>query len=186
MGKKGQFFLLGAFILAVLFFVGISSQISPESISFPKTSPLETLFDNVKDEYARALNLGLNESRPIEVLTNFTEFVEERLRERGGELSLLFILTENVSDDVNVTVGNYLGYTINVTLNVSDVTKTLHVPDRGVSYAMFSDPPEIFTLGLNFNTTEKNLLLLEKRKVNLYFILEMRKGENIIKGDVKC
>ena len=185
MGRKGQFFLLGAFILAVLFFVGISTRISPGSISFPKINPLETLFDNVEDEYARALNLGLNESRPVEVLTNFTEFVEEKLAERGGELSLLFILTENVTDDVNVTVGNYLGYPVSIALNVSGVTKTIDVPDRETGYAMFSDPPETFTLKVSFNTTEKNLLL-EKRKVNLYYILEMRKGENIIKGDMKC
>jgi len=184
MRKKGQFFLASTFALAVLFYAGISFQISPGGISFTEISSLESLFDNVRDEYPKVANLGLNESYPIEILTNFTEFVESKTRERGGELSLVLFLTQNVSDDLNVTIVNYLGYPITADLNVSGDSEILYVPDRGNNSKLFPDPPETFTLGISFNTTEKNLLL-EKRKANLYFILEMRKGENIIRGEVK-
>lgn len=181
---KGQFFLAVAFSLAVVFFVGISSQISPESISFPRMSSLNHLFDNIENEYPRVANLGLNESSPVKTLTNFTEFAKNKTRERRGVFSLIFVLTQNVSDDVNVTVGNYLGYPINASLNVSGVSENLSVSDSGTNSTLFSDPPESFTLGISFNTTEKNLLL-EKRKVSLYFILEIRKEGNIIRGEVK-
>ncbi len=181
--RKGQFFLVGAFSLAILFFVGISSQISPEGIVFPEIRAVSSLFDNVRNEYPRAANLGLNESEPVGRLTNFTNFVESKTKERGIEFSLLFVLTQNVSDNLNVTVGNFLGYPIDIELNVSGAVENLQVSDGGTDSNLFSNPPETFSLGISFNTTEKNLLL-EKRKANLYFILDMRKGDNIIKGEV--
>jgi hypothetical protein len=181
---KGQFFLATAFALAILFYIGLSSQLSPEGVSAPETGSINSLFDNVRNEYPRVANLGLDGSDVVGILKNFTEFAEEKTGERGGEFSLLLVLTRNVSDDVNVTVINYMGYEANLGLNVSGDSKEIYVPDGGVSYELFTDPPESFTLGINFNTTEKNLLL-EKRKANLYFILEMRKGGNIIRGDVK-
>lgn len=180
---KAQFFLVSAFSLAILFFIGISSYISPESIIFPEMGSANNLFDNVRSEYPRAANLGLNESDPVGKLANFTYFVEKITKEKGVEFSLLFILTQNVSDDLNVTVGNFLGYPVDIEVNVSGDLQTLQVSDNETSSKMFSNPPESFTLGISFNTTEKNLLL-EKRKVNLYFILEMRKGENIMRGEV--
>lgn len=181
---KGQFFLATAFALAILFYMGLSSQISPAGVSEPGTGSINYLFENVRDEYPRVVNLGLNESDVVGILTNFTEFAGGKTRERGGEFSLFFVLTRNASNDVNVTVGNYLGYPVNVDLNVSGDSEVLYVPDSGTNSELFSSPPESFTLGINFNTTEKNLLL-EKRKANLYFILEVKKGGNIIKGEVK-
>ncbi|NIP40475.1 MAG: hypothetical protein GTN39_03065 [Candidatus Aenigmarchaeota archaeon] len=181
---KGQFFLASAFALAILFFIGISSQITPGSVVTAETTSLELLSDNVKSEYPKVANLGLNESDPVRILMNFTEFVERKTRERGAEFSFLFVLTQNVSDDLNVTVGNYIGYTVNIELNVSGDSETLSVPDMGTDSELFSNPPESFELEISFNTTEKNLLL-EKRKANFYFILEMRKGGNIIKEEVK-
>jgi|GEM_PF-1535980 len=180
---KGQFFLAAVFALAIVFFAGIASQISPEGTSSAETSSLDILFDNVMSEYPRAANLGLNVSDPVGVLADFTGFVEGKTNERGAILSLMFVLTENVSGDLNVTVGNYLGYGTDVVLNVSGDTESIYVPDSGTGSKLFTDPPESFTLGISFNTKEKNLLL-EKRKANLYFILEMSKGEDVIKGEV--
>ena len=139
---KGQFFLAGAFALAIIFFVGISAQISPEGIVFPKTTSVTTLFDNLRDEYPRAANLGLNESKPIQTLTNFTDFVEGKTKEKGVEFSLLFILTQNVSDDLNVTVGNFMGYPINIGLNVSGNSQTLQISDGGTGSKIFTNPPK--------------------------------------------
>ena len=180
---KGQFFLATVFAFAIIFFVGISSQISPEGVSLHETSSLDLLFDNVGKEYPRAANLGLNESDPVGVLSNFTEFVEGKIRERGADFSLMFVLTRNESSDLNVTVGNYLGYGTDVVLNVSGDVETIYVSDWGTNSKLFPNPPESFTLGISFNTTEKNLLL-EKRKANLYLILEISKGENVIRGEV--
>jgi hypothetical protein len=180
---KGQFFLATVFALAIIFFAGISSMISPEGVSFRETTSLALLFDNVKEEYPRAANLGLNESDPVRILMNFTEFVEGKVRERGADFSLMFVLTRNESNNLNVTVGNYLGYGMDVILNVSGDVESIYVPDRGTNSEIFTNPPESFTLGISFNTTERNLLL-EKRKANLYLILEMMRGENVIKEEV--
>jgi hypothetical protein len=180
---KGQFFLATVFALAIIFFVGISSMISPEGLSLRETSSIDLLFDNVRDEYPRAANLGLNESDPVGVLSNFTGFVEGKTKERGAKLSLMFVLTRNESNNLNVTVGNYLGYGTDVVLNVSGDVESIYVSDSGTNSEIFTNPPESFTLGISFNTTERNLLL-EKRKANLYLILEISKGENVIKGEV--
>ncbi len=183
-GMKGQFFLAATFTLAIVFFIGLSSQISPANISVPRTASITYLMDNVKSEYPRAANLGLNESKIIETLASFTEFVKEEAKGRGVSFSAIFVLTENVSNNLNVTVGNFLGYATNVSLNVSGEAKNLYIVDAGANSTIFSSPPEAFTLGISFNTTEKNLLL-EKYKANLYVILELRKGGNIVKGEVK-
>ena len=104
---------------------------------------------------------------------------------RGLDLNVFWIVTQNVSDNLNVTVGNFLGYDIHVTLNVSGSIKELDVENGKTNSEFFTSPPSEFELGLNFNTTQKNLLL-EKYKANIYFILEMRKGDEKITGETKA
>jgi hypothetical protein len=90
-----------------------------------------------------------------------------------------------VSDNLNVTVLNFMGSDENVTLNVSGDVDTVYVQQGSLNSSLFTSPPPEFTLILNFNTTEKNVLL-EKYKANLYSVLEIRKGDEKITGEIKA
>jgi hypothetical protein len=176
-GMKGQFFLVSAFFLVLIFYMGAAVYLQP---SHSKSgSEIPDLFDNIRSEYPHAFNLGLNESRPSEILSDFTQLSINVSKSRGADLAALWITTVNQSSDLNVTVGNFLGYDTNVTLNVSGSMKTLQVNTGNVESHLFSSPPSEFQLLANFNTTGINLLL-EKYKANLYVILNMRMGEEKI------
>lgn len=183
--KKGQFFLVGAFFLILIFYMGISVFLSPSYGGMSVGEDLENLFDNIENEYPRALNFGLNESSPVQTLVNFTDFAVNITKGRGSELRTLWLVTENVSDDLKITVGNFLGYPATVSLNVSGDVKEVNVDNGETSPSLFTSPPSEFELRLNFNTTGKNLLL-EKYKANLYLILEMTKGNDKIAGEIKA
>lgn len=185
MRMKGQFFLVGAFLLILLFYMGISAYLSPSFAGVLAGEGISNLFDNIENEYPRAFNFGLDASEPVETLVDFTDFAMSMTSGRGYDLGVLWLVTENVSDDLNVTIGNFLGYPTDVNLNVSGETGAIHVSDGNTNSLLFTSPPSEFELALSFNMTEKNLLL-EKYKANLYVILEMRRGEDKITGEIKA
>ncbi len=182
---KGQFFLVGVFSLILLFYMGISAYLSPSYAGAVTEEGISNLFDNIENEYPRAFNFGLNVSEPVETLINFTDFAMNITKGRGFDPEFLWLITENVSDDLNITVGNFLGYSAYVNLNVSGNTKVIYVNKGDTNSSLFASPPSEFELRLSFNTTEKNLLL-EKYKANLYLILELKKGEDKITGEIKA
>ncbi len=182
---KGQFFLVGAFFLILLFYMGISAYLSPSYVSTSTREGISDLFENIESEYPRAFNFGLNGSEPVKTLVNFTDYAIDIMKGRGLGLEVLWLVTENSSGDLNVTVGNFLGYYTTFTLNVSGDVKEFGIGNGDTDSLLFTSPPSEFGLGLNFNTTEKNLLL-EKYKANLYSVLGMRKGEDMITGEIKA
>lgn len=182
---RGQFFLAGALILVLMFYVGMVPLLSP-SYSGPEIRDvISDLFDNAEREYPKAFNIGMNSSGAAETLANFTAFIKNAAVGRSASMHVLWVVTENMSGDLNLTVGNFLGYAANVTLNVSGDVRTLGVQDGGTESAVFASPPSEFGLVLNFNTTENNVLL-EKYKANLYAVLEIRKGDDRVMGEIKA
>jgi hypothetical protein len=179
--KKGEFFLLAAFAFIIAFYIGISSYISP-GFSGIESSGIIYLQKNIEDEYPKVLNLGLNESKPITNLVNFTLFVQNVTKSRGMDLSVFWLVSRNVGDDLNVTLGNFLGDPINVAVNISGDIKALNISDKSIRSFLFSSPPSEFNLTINFNTTERNLLL-EKYKVSMYFFLELEEGDNVFRSE---
>lgn len=179
---KGQFFLIGAFLFLMLFYLGISAYMAPSYSHSAIKGETENLFANIRDEYPVALNLGLNSTGGAAALFDFSLVAINATRSRSASLKALWILTENASDDLNVTVGNFMGTAINVTLNVSGSMSDLEIADRSAESVLFGSPPSEFTLLASFNTTEKNLIL-EKYKANLYVILEMGKDKDKIIGE---
>lgn len=179
---KGQFFLIGGFLVLLLFYMGISAFFAPAYSQKGIKGEMANFFSNVRDEYPAALNLGLNSSGGAQALVNFTGIVVNASKGRGASLAALWILTQNSSDNLNVTIGNYMGAALNVTLNVSDAMSTLEIGDGETASVVFASPSSEFDFRASFNTTEKNLLL-EKYKTNLYVFLEMRRGSDKITGE---
>ncbi|MCX6817618.1 MAG: hypothetical protein NTU57_02050 [Candidatus Aenigmarchaeota archaeon] len=179
---KGQFFLIGAFLILLLFYIGISTFFAPAYSQKGIKGEMANFFSNVRDEYPAALNLGLNSTGGAQALVNFTGIVVNASKSRGATLATLWILTQNSSDNLNVTIGNYMGTALNVTLNVSDSLSTLEIGDGETASVVFASPLSELAFRASFNTTEKNLLL-EKYKTNLYVFLDMRKGSDKITGE---
>jgi hypothetical protein len=184
MGKrmKGQFFLLAAFFLLLAFYLGVSAHLSPTFAKPEIGSDISGLFANIEGEYPRVANFGLASSDAAAALADFSMLAANLTDAQGAELKVLWILTENEGGDLNVTVGNFLGSARNVTLNVSGDIAYVLVNDGEVDSAIFASPPSEFSLRLNFNTGEKNLLL-EREKANLYTFIEMSKGNDVIRGE---
>jgi hypothetical protein len=181
---KGQYFLLSSFFLILLFYAGIAIYFSPSSL-ISASGDLAHLFENIEKEYPKAFNLGMQASAPAATLVNFTALAQSLATRRGAAFRALWVITENVSDALNVTVGNWLGQNITITLNVSGDVKLLSVSEGSVNSTLFSAPPSEFTLALSFNTSQKNLLL-EKYKANLYLLLEIERGDDKIAGEIKA
>jgi hypothetical protein len=183
-GMSGQFFILGAFILMIMFWTGISAYLSAPLFSNSGPQEINYLIKNMVNEYPKAFNSGLNQvpEAGIGALVNFTLFCRNASAERNMDFYAIWIVTENVSNDLNVTVGNFLGYPVNVTLDLSGVVKTVFVGNDSVNSTLFTNPAETFPLDISFNSGEKNLIL-GKRKANLYFLLQLHAGDDVMVGE---
>ena len=183
---KGQFFLIVALSLTLLYFVGMVPYLSPPSITEGDYSKnLLQIFTNIYDEYPRVLNFGINESAATGHLSNFTLFAKTFVKDKGLSLEAFWLVAENSSDDVNVTVGNYLGRPQNVTLNISSETHYVYLENNSTGYVVFSSPPAQFNITVTFNSRQSQISL-EKYKTSIYFFLSMSNGENVMKGEGKA
>ncbi len=179
---KGQFFLIGAFIIIILLYTGITAYISPEGFSGGAPHEISFLLSNLLNEYPRALNYGKNQSSGLESLVNFTLFARNVTKERNMDLYSLWVVTENVSDDLNVTVGNFHRTAYDVIIRVDSQEKQLTVPNGSLNWTTFTGPSEVFSLNVSFNSEEKNLIL-GKRKLNLYYTVELESEGNLMVGE---
>ena len=182
---KGQFFLIVAFSLVLFYFIGFSAYLSPPGvIEQDYYSNLPLFFNNIMDEFPKVANFGINESKPVEHLSNFTAFVNILGKKRGMDVDILWILFQNDSGDVSVTVGNYLGSAINFTLNTSTEVNYIFLNDQSSDSALFS-PNDFFNISVIFNSNE-TILSLEKYKTNLYYWVSMSRGDNVLRGERKA
>ncbi|MBN2042257.1 MAG: hypothetical protein JW754_00460 [Candidatus Aenigmarchaeota archaeon] len=181
---KGQFFLIIAFMLIILFYIGISVYLSPPGISETLSNDIDFIINNIENEYPVAFNLGINESDGPGRVINFTIFARNLLKERNIELYSMIFFTESTGSNVNVTVANFLEEPEYVSVGISGDDRILYVQNGSVNSTIFTDPADIFTLDIIFNSIQKNLLL-GKYKSNLYFYTELKKGYDIIVGERK-
>lgn len=170
--------------MILIFYLGISAYLHNIGLTRPDYE-FQNFIENVKNEYPRAFNLGLNNSMPIETLYNFTIWCKEISENRGINLKILWIVTWNVSEDLNVTVGNFMGYKENLTIEISGEKKDIVIDDGKINSLFFEEPPSNFSLKINFNTKEKNVIL-EKHKFNIYLFLEAEKNGDKIVEEIKA
>jgi hypothetical protein len=185
--KKGQFFLLATVLLCVLFFVGLHfSYPSTKVITQTFSDDMNYLYENMKKEFPHTLNLGLNDSNPVEHLTNFSIFTKRIMNEHYTNLSLLWLITENSSSsDLNITAGNFLDHPTIVILNISGDIKNISVNVNSTNSTIFYSIPSQFNMSVRFNS-EESKLLLERDKVNLYTFLKLERRERLLKGAINA
>jgi len=177
---KGQFFILGAVLMIIMFSIGIPF-IKP-SLSMP-AEDLPYLSDNVRLEFPAAFNLGLNESNELSAMSGFSNFLNETLHDRFVEFSALWLYTKNQTRDVNMTIGNYLNQNTTVTLTISSTEKEVFVQNRGSNTTLFTNPGSIFNLTIEFNSRSKTAELL-RDKNNLYVFYELKREKDKINEEI--
>ena len=177
---KGQFFIIGAVLLAIAFFVALP-HIRPFLTSPSQDMPF--LSKNLKAEFPAAFNLGLNQSEPIKVMKNFSLFLNESLHDHLIDFTTLWVYSENSTTDVNFTLGNFLKQNITVTLSISTTSEEVLVTLNDTNSSLFTSPGSVFNLTISFNSQEKTVEWL-RDKSSLYVFFQLQRGNDIIIEEV--
>jgi hypothetical protein len=175
---KGQFFVLGAILLASLFFAGL--PITGNMIT-TVSSDLNHISLNMREEFPVALN-NILPSGDVERMGDFSTFLGQQVMQRNADFSNLWLVTEP-GGDLNVTIGNYLGEDITIAVNVSDDLQMLYMPAGTVDSIGFASVPQEFVLRVGFLDVDREMLL-ERDKVNLYSFFSLSRGMELIKEEV--
>ncbi len=175
---KGQFFMLGAILLASMFFIAL-----PMTGYVIKTvsEDLDYISDNIENEFPRALNLIADSD--IERLKDFSVFVDNQITQRSADFKNLWVVTKPEGGDVNITVGNFLDEDINIALNVSNTIEIMFMPSGTTNSVMFYNVPSQFVLRVTFPGIDKELKF-QRDKINLYSFFSISRGENIVKKEM--
>jgi len=178
--KKGQFFLLGAFLISTLFFAGLPR---PASINVEGTEDLGFIALNMQKEMPNAFNLGLAQGDYLGVMKNFTWFSARVLRNHMSSFGLLLCFGSNVStDDFNVTVFNYLGHNETVNITIGSSTYVMLVPYNESNSTEFTGVDELFGISFRYSDEEKNTTWV-RQKHSIYGAMNMTRRDSIIIKD---
>ena len=176
---KGQFFVLGAILLASLFFVGL-----PITGYMTKTvsDNLNQFSDNIEAEFPKAMNLAIDAGN-IERLGEFSTFIDYQLSQRNTQFRNLWLSTEGIGNDVNITMGNYLDQDITIILNISDTIQMVFMPAETIDSVEFVNVAEQFTLRMTFPEIDRELNM-QRDKINLYSFFGISRGDDVIRKEV--
>jgi hypothetical protein len=180
---KGQFFILGAVLLVIVFSLGLPF-IRP-AITSP-SGDLPYISRNLQREFPAAFNLGLNETSELSVMSNFSLFLNKTLYDKLVAFSAFWVYSRNSSSSVNITAGNFLGKntTATLTLNTGKSTsRSMFVRHGGSNSTLFTGPGTIFNLTIEFESRSRTVEWL-RDKANLYVFFELRRGQDLVKEEV--
>jgi len=180
---KGQFFILGALALAIAFYIGLNI---PEKIHTPHADDLVFMSRNMKKDLPLALNLGLMDDTGVQTLNNFTLFSKSVMRGHYINYSLVWAVVETLpGGQINVTVGNYWGEDLDINMNVNDVNQPVSgILDSSTFTTQF--PPvgaPFYNFTLEFGE-ENRTVEFANEKVNLYSLIELKRGEALIREEI--
>jgi len=175
---KGQFYIIGALLLIMLFFVGLPR---PNQLTTEAFNDLPYFASNLKAEYPRAMSLGLNQSDYMNTMMNFTNFANRVLEERSINYEALWIATENVSGTtLNVSAGGILSTNTTISLNASGTTATLMLASNATNSTTISNPGAEFNFSFSF-LGENESVTWPRDKANLFVFINLtRSGSSAI------
>lgn len=176
---KAQFFVLGAILLASLFFVGMPLT---GYIIKPLSEDLNCFAENIEEEFPNTLNLVI-ESGDIERLGDFSRFMDSQMNQRNADFRNLWVIAEGQGSNVNVTVGNYLDEDVTVILNISNTVNMILMPSGTTDSVMFFSVPAQYTLRVSFPGLDRELSY-QRNKINLYSYFSLSREDDVIIEEV--
>ncbi len=182
--RKGQFFILGALALVILFSANLS--MTNPIISGPERY-VSYFSGNIQKELPRAMNLGMNQSAPGAVMLNFSRFVQEEMSSRRINYSSLWLVAEGneSTTDVNVTVGNFMWGSRTVTITLDGTQKSVYVPDNSSNTTGYSSVPAIYNITISYGSTSRTYEW-QRSKTSLYAYISLEKGEDSSKEHISA
>ena len=174
--------MLGGLALVIAFAIGLNI---PEMTDVPRAEDITVFTDNLRKDLPMSLNFGLNEGLGTQTLENFTDYTQRTIRGHYINYSLLWVVTESLpGPEINVTVGNYWGTDMEVNLTVNGNTIPVSVPKNSTGSVQFSSVPvPFFTLSVAFGN-ERRSVDFAKEKVNLYSLIQLKRGDIIIREEI--
>ena len=179
---KGQYFLLGAILLCSLFFIGLPPG---QQIFDAPSQDLDYVLENLEKEIPHALNLGLDDGNPRIVMENFTSWTRDLTKEFLIDLSSFWLFAEGDPSTGNVTVsiGNYLGSDVTITLDLDGDQRNLIVQDDDSTSTTFASVAPTYQLSFQFGS-EYRKFDWNRDKVNLFALIELERSGNIARKDI--
>jgi hypothetical protein len=178
--KKGQFFLLGAFLISTLFFVGLPRFVS---VNVEGMENLRYIAVNLQKEMPNAFNLGLSRGDYIDVMKNFTWFTGRVLQNRMTSFGALLAFGNNISTtDFNVTVFNYLGANQTVNVTIGSSMYVMFVANNKSNSTAFMGVDNLFNISFKFGNEEKNMTWV-RDKYSIYGMLNLTRKDSVVIKD---
>ncbi len=178
--RKGQFFLLGAFLVSTLFFIGLPR---PASMNVEGMEDLRYLYVNLQKEIPNAFNLGLGRGDYLGTVKNFTWFADRILKNRRVTFSAVLGFGNNISTtDFNVTVFNYYGSSVTVNITIGSTMKQLVVANNQSNDTSFTGVGSIFNISFRYAGEEKNMTWA-RDKSSIYGMINLTRTESAVIKD---
>lgn len=176
MHRKGQMFLIAAFIIAASI-VGLKLLVKVPTIQ-EETKLLEItlehdisndLIQEIENSARFSINQKTNITRNV---FDFANFTERKAYERGLEFKFLFVgsLANHSNSILNVSMINMLNEPINASLNLNGTVQTSEIVDNGKWDTYFSFTPDssyVLTVGYN-STYSENVTIKTKNNKDVY------------------
>jgi hypothetical protein len=177
--RKGQFFIMGALLLCVLFFAGLPSQ---TQFSRSDTMDITTLLDNLESEITVALNLAMLEDGNPSKLGDFSDFLRDKTQERYMDMETLWVVTSpdpNSPGDIDIYAGNWLGESATLYLTIGTNNLNMNLNDQETNYASLSGISDQFDIQISFGERAWSSTL-PRDKTNLYSFMSLSRGEDSV------
>ena len=193
--KKGQMFLIAAAIISLILILLKMGINLPEIIQ--KERELEGRFEeeffaNIDREFPKVVEISLH--KPFEIAHNvldFASFMDIEMKKRLFNLEFLFsgALVNKTTQRINVTIINFLGGTINVTMELNGTVSTncnsILIDEGKTCTDEFSfSPGSTYILLLIHNTTQENITIVTRADKSTYvgfFDVTLKGRETIYK-----
>ncbi len=179
-GRKGQFFILGAVLICMLFFVGLPLY-GPQLQAYRKD--LFFVSGNLESEFPRALNLGIK-AGSLQDFADFSRFTGSTLSGQNVKFQSLWVVTEPQPLGIQVTVGNFMGQNQALSITVDGNSQNLDVPDNSTESRFFSSS-ERFEISINFPGHSKAATWV-RNKVNLYAFTETARESDVVAEEIEA
>ncbi len=180
---KGQYFLLGAMILCSLMFLALPLS----GIGHTKTDDFSDISLNIRREFPRSVNLGLEKGNPEENAYDFAAFIRDSLRGRAVSVRMFWVISKPVpgSGALNVSVANFLGEEGDFSVEISGDRRSFHLSDGEMSYTVFAMAPSDVVISLG-SPEGQETLEWKRDKVNLYLFYEMVRAGDVSRNTLEA
>ncbi len=178
--QKGQFLLLFSFMILFVLLLALPKE-KPLIQTF--SSDLHQLADNLVREFPRAFNFGINESSPASRLANFSRFSQQAVATRFVNLSHLWVFSESVGTSVNLTAGNFLGWNVTVSLNLSGTVQNITVPHNTTNNTVFAGIATTYNLTVQAGA-DTATMEWPRDKNNIVVQLALKRQDEYIKEEI--